>query len=114
MYRKQMNKVILGVMLIALIVFVGCEDMAQNTVVKKLKSPDGKYIAIAFIRDAGATTGFSPQVSVIKNDQSFENKSGNVFIGNNSEYVDIEWVDNSTLKISYDCEEKDIFRKESI
>jgi len=112
MHRKLINKVILGIILIFLISIVGCEDVAQNTVVKTLKSPNGKYIAIAFIRDAGATTGFSPQVSVIESNQSFENKAGNVFRGNDSEYIDIEWVDNSTLKISYDCDEKEIFKKE--
>ena len=86
--------------------------MVQNTVVKRLESPNGEYTAIAFIRDAGATTSFSPQVSVIKSNQSFENKVGNVFRGNHSEYIDIEWIDDSTLKISYDCDEKDIFQKE--
>jgi hypothetical protein len=112
MYRKLINKIICGSILIILIGFMGCEDVAQNTIVKKSQSPNVKYIAIAFIRDAGATTDFSPQVSVIKSGELFENRSGNAFIGNKSEYIDIEWIDSSTLKTFYDCGEKDLFKKE--
>lgn len=110
--KLMYKKIILGAILFSLILFVGCEDMIQNIAVKRLESPNSEYTAIAFIREAGATTSFSPQVSVIKSNQSFKNKAGNVFRGNHSEYIDIEWIDDSTLKIFYNCGEKDIFKKE--
>lgn len=37
--------------------------------------------------------------------------TGNVFIANHSKNIDIEWKDNNTLIIYYDCNEKDIIKK---
>lgn len=82
-------------------------DIAENSVVKKITTADGKYTAVAFIRNAGMTTAFSPQVSILKNGEKFDNSiTGNVFIGSKSKDIDIKWKDSKNLVISYKGTEK--------
>ncbi|MBE0388656.1 hypothetical protein PLUTE_a5233 [Pseudoalteromonas luteoviolacea DSM 6061] len=55
-----------------------------------------------FQRDCGATTGFSTQVSVLGADVELLNDSGNILIipGHPNEVApNVEWLDNSTIKI---------------
>ena len=47
------------------------ECTAENTIVKKFDSSSGEYIAYASIRDAGATTDFSTQVSILKKSKNY-------------------------------------------
>jgi hypothetical protein len=65
-------------------------------------SPDGKYIATAFIRDCGATTGFSPQVHLRPVGERTA-RIGNVFVGDHSDKIQIEWLSASQLVIYSDC-----------
>jgi predicted secreted Zn-dependent protease len=43
-------------------------------------SPDGKYKAVLFVRDCGATTVLSTQVSLLRLNAQLKNGSGNLFI----------------------------------
>jgi len=52
----------------------------ENESVGEHTSPDGKYKAVLFVRDCGATTGFSTQVSLLRSNQNLKNESGNLFI----------------------------------
>jgi hypothetical protein len=52
----------------------------DNTVVRRLASPDGTLEAVLFQRSCGATTGFSTQVSVIVRGQELPRREGNLFI----------------------------------
>ena len=83
-----------------------------NDIKKVEVSPDGKYTAYAFIRDGGATTSFSPQVSILKKGKELKNESGNVFVGYHSDYIDIEWDDNNTLIIYHNVSSSDIIKQE--
>ena len=56
----------------------GCSDVCRNTLVSRADSPSGKYSAVMFQRDCGATTGFSTQVSVFQSDQQ-PSGAGNAF-----------------------------------
>ncbi len=85
--------------------------ISHNKIVKILESPDKKFKAIAFIRDLGATTSFSPQVSILENDDDLEDQSGNLFIGDNSDFIDISWKNNDSLNVIYSCQDYDIFKK---
>jgi len=87
-------------------------NLCRNEVLAETYSPDGKFKAIAFQRDCGATTGFSTQVSILKSPSTLGNEAGNVFIsdtnhgaapsgpGGGSE-VRLEWRTPSVLKISH-------------
>lgn len=52
----------------------------ENELVGEHTSPDGQYKAVLFVRDCGATTGFSTQVSLLRSNQHLKNESGNLFI----------------------------------
>jgi hypothetical protein len=86
--------------------------LADRDVQKKISSPDGKYIAECFIYNGGATTSYSPQVSLRRSYTIQLHKRGNIFIGYRSQYVDIEWKNDNTLIIYHDCENENIFKQE--
>ena len=88
------------------------DGMCGNEVIKKEISPDGLYIAYAFLRNCGATTSFSPQVTIMKNGKELKNEGGNIFIGNRSEYIDIKWEDSKTLIIYHTVNANNIHKQE--
>jgi hypothetical protein len=81
------------------LVSVACDIPCDNEIKQELVSPDGRYTATAFIRDCGATTGFSPQVHLRRNGKKMA-ATGNVFIGNHSNEIKIRWLSASELEIS--------------
>jgi hypothetical protein len=73
----------LGVGSVLLAVIGGCFDLGgqcANDPLADLPSPDGRWHAVMFQRDCGATTGFSTQVSVLLAGNTLQNESGNAFI----------------------------------
>jgi hypothetical protein len=80
----------------------GCVDPCSNTVVNEIVSPDGNFVATAFIRDCGATTDFSPQVELRPTGQKF-GKVGNVYVGNHSDNIHVIWQSNTQLVIQCDA-----------
>jgi hypothetical protein len=76
---------------VTLTVLVGCGDPCANKILSEARSPDGKYVATAFIRDGGATTGSSPQVHLRPFGAKRE-PTGNVFVGEDSDKLRIEWL----------------------
>jgi hypothetical protein len=101
-------KTILMTIIIILIVFMAgkylfdflFEDMCGNDIKQKISSPNGEKVAYVFERSCGATTGFSPQLSVLDKDDDFQNESGNTFRSDKD--FSIEWIDEKNLKVIYD------------
>jgi len=90
--------------------FGSCINICENEIIKIENSPDEKYKAIAFIRTCGATTSFSPQVSILNKNDRFSNRNkGNIFIGNKSKEIDIHWEDNSNFVVHHNNTNEDIF-----
>jgi hypothetical protein len=58
---------------------VGLDGMCANERLADLPSPDGRWHAVVFQRDCGATTGSSTQVSVLLAGDSLKNEGGNIF-----------------------------------
>ena len=89
-------------------------DMCGNQTVSEGFSPDKKYKFVVFVRDCGATTGFSTQVSVIKIDRKLrDDDSGNVLTVSDhysgdwyNKYggadVKVEWTTNKKILIRLD------------
>ena len=68
----------------------------------------GKYIAYVFIRDGGATTRESYQLTILKNNKKLYNSGGNVFV---SDFLfSIEWVSDKELYV-YNTTPAGIFRQ---
>ena len=76
------------------------EDMCGNDIKQTIISPNGANTAYVFERSCGATTGFSPQLSVLDKDDEFKNVSGNTFRSDKD--FSIEWIDGKNLKVIYD------------
>ena len=113
-YYKIMFKkcLLLTFFMYILLLFGSCINICKNEIQKIEISPDEKYKAIAFIRSCGATTSFSPQVSLLSKNERFSDRNkGNIFIGNNSKDIDIYWENNSCLVILHNIPEEDIFLK---
>jgi hypothetical protein len=93
------NRVLLG----GLSALVGCAVPCDNTIKASVASPDGKYVATAFVRDCGATTDFSPQVHLRRIGERLA-EIGNVFIGNHSDEINLKWLSPTNLVIYSPCE----------
>ncbi len=83
-----------------------------NIKVCEIQSPDKQYKAIVFNRDAGATTGFNAQLSILKSNSTLPDDGGNVFICDSDHgkapvaswggpELRIEWQNSDILKIRY-------------
>ena len=58
----------------------GCSDFCTNEVVRSAPSPDGRQLAILFLRDCGATTALSSQISILPRGEAVSGSSGNLFV----------------------------------
>ena len=81
----------------------GC-GVCGNTVKQEIKSPDGKYVATAFVRNCGATTDYSAQVDLRKAGRKLST-IGNVYRGNASPDIEIAWLSSTHLVITSGCME---------
>lgn len=99
------------------------QGMCENKIIQSIESPDSIRKVVVFERDCGATTDFSTQISIIKNGEHLENKSGNIFSADsdngNAEidenrlvYIKVLWLDSLTLLIEYDSKAR-IFNNKS-
>ncbi len=117
MSKKGKVLLIISVSLTIIVLFIhlvltGIADfMCANTKIKALESPNGEFIAYAYLRDCGATTSYGTHVSLFKGDRVLKNsESGNVYRGYKSDYINIKWQDNQTLIIYHNSSEENIFK----
>jgi hypothetical protein len=103
--------------------FLSCDSGCANEMLEAVKSPDGNLQAVIFRRDCGATTDYSTQVSIISANTKLPNKSGNVFVADTDHgkapeqegggpKVKAEWLDNKSLRISYDLRDRVFLEEE--
>lgn len=87
---------------------LGCSNQTATT----LKSPDGKHQAVLFMRECGATTDFTTQVSVVNSWWPFH-AIGNVFVADaydggakrgpwGGPWAQIAWLSSQELLVTYD------------
>lgn len=107
---KVVNYLIIIFILISLL--SGCSE-CNNEIIKKENSPDGNFVAVIFIRDCGATTDFSYQVSILNKDSQMNNLKGNVFITENVEITSVKWNSIEELTITYKSNKEEIFKMEN-
>lgn len=103
------------IVIIACIVPLSCDFSFDNIILDKLTSPDSMYMVYVFNRDAGATSGFNTQVSILRSKEKFNNRPGNTFIcdsdhgkvdnyqkySNGGPLLVFNWISNNTLEINY-------------
>jgi hypothetical protein len=108
-------------------VFAGCFDLASgvcaNEGLADRASPDGRWHAVVFQRDCGATTGSSTQVSVLPAGDSLRNEGGNAFTADDdhgappvdpggSPSVSARWIATDTLEVRFHPRSR-VFTRES-
>lgn len=96
-----------------------------NKILSESKNPSNTYTVVVFVRDCGATTDWSTQVSIIDSYESITDEdTGNLFridsdhgaailsneIG--GPLITTEWVDDRSLKVFYSVGSR-IFKQES-
>ena len=75
--------------------------ICANTVITSSVSPSGKWKAILFERNCGATTGFSSQISLLKSDSELNNEAGNIYIAKGyPKGYNINWKSDDSVTIS--------------
>ena len=102
-----------------------CDDPCGNRPVDEVVSPDGERSAVLFVRDCGATTGYSLQMSLVPTGADLPNDGGNVLIlGDGSGWAAGEptsdavigrWTSETTLELVLtEPKENIIFLAESV
>ncbi len=82
--------------------------MCGNEILTEVPSLDGRYKAVVFQRDCGATTGFSTQVSLLPQRKKLPNDGGNLFVADTDHgrapsgpgggpAVQVQWVNDQHL-----------------
>jgi hypothetical protein len=104
---KRFKAILMTIIIIIFVFTVGkylldflFEDLCGNDIKQKIPSPNGENVAYIFERSCGATTGFSPQLSILNKDDKFQNESGNTFRSDKN--FSIEWLNEKNLKVIYD------------
>jgi hypothetical protein len=78
--------------------------LCGNQVISISVAPGGEMKALHFIRNCGATTGFSTQISVLRSTERLLNRSGNAFIsdlGPHEPQVLLDWTDANHLVVHH-------------
>jgi hypothetical protein len=81
----------------------GCHvllDPCENELVARMPSPDGRHDAVVFIRDCGATTGFSTQLSITAPGK-VPHQAGTTFIVDDKVDVHATWQSARSLRITF-------------
>lgn len=97
----------------AALVLSGCADACQNAILSSTASPDGERHAVLFMRDCGATTDFSTQVSILR-ENGPPTGAGNLFIADGGSasapptdhggpWAEIVWQGPRRLLVRYDA-----------
>jgi hypothetical protein len=92
---------------VSFLLLSGCHDLCVNDVLSESLSPDGSKRAVLFLRDCGATTDFSWQISILGSKETLTNGAGNVIVLDNDHgavhemKVEVEWKGSDNLIVSY-------------
>jgi hypothetical protein len=105
--KKRFKDIFITMIILLFIFMVGkylldylSEDMCGNEIKQKIPFPNGNNVAYIFERSCGATTGFSPQLSILNKNDDFQNKSGNTFRSDKD--FSVEWLNEKSLEVIYD------------
>lgn len=86
-------------------------DLCGNEIVADVVSPSGARHAIVFLRDCGATTGFSTQLSILPAGEALPEDGGNAVILDDRVPLTVQWVSETELLVK-GAGSKVVFRHE--
>ena len=80
---------------------VGPVVACGNEVTARHVSPGGAWTAVVFLRGCNATTGFSTEVSILRNGARLPNRDGNVWGGRRGNNLKVVWITADSVLLSY-------------
>jgi hypothetical protein len=87
-----------------------CLSPCEDTIETRSPSPKGNYVAIASLRDCGATTDFSSIVTLQANWNAIPLGSERVFVARGKRALSLAWVASQTLRIQCpECKPSEVF-----
>lgn len=89
---------IISIIIPALFLGIMIASSGEPTIMQSVESPDGKYTAYVFERNAGATSGWVYHISVLKTGKGLPKGNGNIYTSE-AEPGNVEWLDNTTLYV---------------
>lgn len=90
----------------------GCFDWeCAAEKIQEVNGLSGKQRLVAYIRNCGATTDYTINVSFVRPDLDMKKETGDVFFANHGIGVQLEKVSPDTIKIFYSA--TDVIRKKS-
>jgi hypothetical protein len=78
----------------------GCGGLCSNDTVASVTSPSGAHKAVVFVRDCGATTGWSTQVSILRGSERLQNEGGNTLVVEGKTAITVSWQSASAVTLS--------------
>lgn len=87
----------------------GCLFMCGDEVTVRAPSPDGEWLAAAYVRNCGATTGFTTHVVIMEKGEK-PDASGDVFVAeagtarqspHGGPEIQLRWLAPDRLRVSY-------------
>ena len=91
----------LAILPLAVLATACLSGLCANTITQRAPAPGGRYEAIVFTRDCGATTDYSTQVALVRLGHHLPDRPGNVFISAHPTGARVEWVAADTLLVHY-------------
>ena len=80
----------------------GCDlSSCGNDPLDAVAAPHGRHVATIFRRSCGATTGFSPQVSLVGPGDRPAGPGNVLILGDDDPAPRVEWLGPNRLRISY-------------
>lgn len=92
-------------LVLAVLCLTACEQ-PKIDMIQEIQSPDGRFIAYVFEKNSGATSRFVYRLTILKSEDEFKVSNGNTYYSYNE--FDVEWLNNTTLKVN-NTSDKDIF-----
>lgn len=119
MFRDFKKSFVFIILLSFLLLFTGCSSESNIEILKEASSHNVYYTAYAYVYSGGATTDFSPRVSILdsKTDKKEIKKllqGANVYSAYHSKDIDVKWEDDKNLTVTYSNDDKDIDLKVDI
>jgi uncharacterized protein YjbI with pentapeptide repeats len=91
--------------------------LCGETLVRSVRSPDGRYTAAVFVRDCGVTTAFASHVNLRRSSRPFAVteegtvEDGCVFLRNHEARIDVAWKNATHLVIK--CRLTEVFQRKT-
>lgn len=94
---------------------VGGAGECRNERLTSVKSPTGSHTAYLYLRNCGATVGYTTHVTVLRTGEDLADRKGNVFqtMTTADRRIDLIWRDNHMLGVYHEVSSDEISKQES-